>query len=315
MIRVGGSGLKMPGAGEPTAAKEAEPAAPAAETATTPAATAAAKPKDAPLADVVHKIPGFTADDAYSLTKIAAALKLVTPDLVRYVPSAETYISWAPTPYDTGIFFASVPFRKFDVKDCNPSGFRIQAGHNRELEEGLCSSNKAFAHVAAGTPVVLWAVSDQWTTVVTLDGGRYEVEHADQLVAPATRDPAAPQLQHTFLGQAEIGRLARIDAAVKPTADATEATKLEYVKCNLTILDKQEKEITAVEASAALTSAQREAKVDAIGDRYRKQQEQTCDKHLKKLEGTLKAFGDERSTARRKIWDDTAALRATLAKP
>ena len=106
------------------------------------------------------------------------------------------------------------------------------------------------------------------------------------------------------------------EPSASSTATTTDATSNEeYVKCNLTILDKQEKEITAtLAASHALTSAQQDAKVSVIGDRYRKQQEQSCDKHLKKLEGTLKTFIDARSAERRKLWDDTAALRATLAK-
>jgi hypothetical protein len=316
MIHVGG--LKNPlGGAEPTA-KGGEPSASSSSTATTTDATSATdapKGKPAPLGDVVHKLPGFTAEDAYSLTKLAAAFKLVTPDLVRYIPSAETYSTWAPTPYDTGIFFASVPFRKFGEKECNAGGFRIQPGYQRELEEGLCAPKAAFEHLAVGTPVVLWAVGDSESIVVTLDGGRYEVSRPEELPAHPTKDAAAPPLQHTFLGQAEIGRLSRIDPAVKPTADATDATREEYVKCNLTIFDKQEKEITAtLAASHALTSAQQDAKVSAIGDRYRKQQEQSCDKHLKKLEGTLKTFIDARSAARRKLWDDTATLRATLAK-
>ena len=62
-----------------------------------------------------------------------------------------------------------------------------------------------------------------------------------------------------------------------------------------------------------MTSAQQEAKLEPIGDRYRKQQEQSCDKHLSKLEKTLAGFVEERSTARRKLWEGTAPLRAPLA--
>ncbi len=92
------------------------------------------------------------------------------------------------------------------------------------------------------------------------------------------------------------------------------ATREEYVKCNLAILDKQEKEISAVlKASGPMTSAQQDAKIKPIGDRYRKQQEQSCDKGLAKLEKTIAAFVEERNTARRKLWEGTASLRASLA--
>lgn len=317
MIRIGGLKSSPLGGNEPSARAGEPSAATPASTSDATAATdapAAPKPKEAALADVVHKIPGFKAEDAYSLTKLAAAFKLVTPDLVRYVPTSETYTGWSPTPYDTGIFFRSVPFRKFAQKDCNPAGFRIQAGNDRRLEEGLCSPDKSFDHLAPGTLLVVWSIDGENTVVVTLDGGRYEVNRPGELADHPTKDAAAPALQHTFLGQAEIGRLAQIDASVKPLADTTDAMKLEYVKCNIAIADKQEKEITAMlAASHALTSAQQDAKENAIGERYLKLQEQSCDKHLKKLENTIKAFIDERSAARRKLWDDTAALRATLA--
>jgi len=265
---------------------------------------------------VVAADPSFTLDDSYSLDKIAAAFEKVGPEVVYTIDGADVWATWSPAPTSPGSTFVHPNmFRKVGERECKEPGALAAYGAELETElymgsvlivDHLCKGPD-YTHLPAGTPVVVWGENAAgWIVVVSLDGGRYEVQHPESLKHGAAGVQVPKASLHAYLGNSELGQLAPKDAAAKATYDALEKASRDYNRCAVPFFEKAEKQIRAL--PPLMADAPRAAKSAAINKQHAAQREKACNKFVTTYTTTLAKFLAERETKRRAIASTAARL-------
>jgi hypothetical protein len=264
---------------------------------------------------VVTKLPQFKAEDSYDLEKVTAAFAALDKKAV-VVTKAKELVQYRPAPSDK-----SVDSRTRGGK-CGTKGLEaFGASYLREssgfgkiaLEYDLCELD--YDHVPVGTPGVVW--SSEWAAAsgqkvgttkivfVTLDGGRYTLEDHDWLESPIANEatpaaswPAFPL--HSFLGEREVSALS--DEKSKTTAKNLEAAKTAWDNCMSPVLDREEAEYKANNASS-VTSDQRSAKNRQTAAKFEALRDKTCGGQKTKISNVLLGYLTDRAAKRSSLLD------------
>ncbi|MDX2014075.1 MAG: hypothetical protein SFW67_28010 [Myxococcaceae bacterium] len=279
---------------------------------------------------VVSKQPTFTADDSYSLEKVAQAFAKVDPAQV-VVLTKKSWARWTPAP---GVDVESKRYKgDFLCKDSPLAPFgggylREESGFGSiRLEHDLCRRVESepidYSHLPEGTAGVIWSAEVEKRNArdvrsklvfVTLDGGRYEMEevHWEPSLFDQKRPAAFPKDSvHAFLGRYELEKLGGVgDAGAKAAAQKLETIKKTWDACMSPVLDKEEAEY-AQNAATSVTLSQRDGKNALTAKKFAKLREETCGAHKVKYSQTIAASLTERQSVRMKL---LAENQARLAK-
>jgi hypothetical protein len=258
---------------------------------------------------VIARLPQFKKMDAYTLDKVAEAMKLVTPDMVYHTRLEIPREAYAPSNEGQGAYGGR-------LHDSCPSDALGKHGTylveqlsetpaHMELVTGPCQRGPVSRRMMPG---VIWDQDENGATFVTFDGGRYQLMDARALNPGTVARAAWRPLVDAYFTPGNAGTLAEEagdEDAAKVTHHLGELAG-HYDHCATPVWDQAAEAHRAAAKSIKDFDAREEAR-RASEAKAMAEIATTCGAKKQAYVDSWAAYLDQRAAARMAIFDEAAA--------